>query len=615
MKAQASATQSTPAPAAPGLPMSGPLSGKGTIVSLHNPLSLAVSQEVIRALGSVSDQPLTLDVSRIYASLSAPPKAELGEIAIPCFQIAKELKLPPPAVAEKLATALKDSKVAAFTNMGPYLNAKLSTEMLVTHSIHEVLSGARFQGNFLTAPPTTMFEFSQPNTHKELHVGHMRNISLGGALAKTATYIGIPVITATFPGDVGTHVAKCLWYLKNRNQEQPPQTNKGQWLGSIYTRATLALEQEEKTEQGKANAEALSAILKQLENGSGEYFDLWKETREWSIALMNEAYSWLEVKFDRWYWESELDSPSVTAVKKLYDEGRLEKSDEALGVDLSEEKLGFCILLKSDGNGLYATKDLLLAQRKFKDYPIDKSVYLVDTRQTFHFQQIFAALKRIGFEHAADCYHLAYNYVCLPDGPMSSRKGNIVPLETLTTSMQDTIKEQYLSKVPDLSSDEKEEISRIISKGAIKFGMNRVDPNTQIVFELSEWLRLDGDSGPYVQYTGARIRSILRKFEAAQITAQPDFSQLTTQAERTLLNLINQTNDIAVRVVETLRTNLMCEYLLNVAGAFNTYYAQSKIIAPETPGLSAARVRLCEAVLKTLEQGLGCLGIKVPQRM
>jgi arginyl-tRNA synthetase len=595
--------------------MSGPLSGKGTMVVLHNPLSLAVSQEVMRALSTLSDQPLTLDVSRIYASLSTPPKAELGEIAVPCFQIAKELKLPPPLVAEKIAAALKDSHIAAFTNMGPYVNARLSTELLVKHSIHEILSGARFAGNFLVSPPTTMFEFSQPNTHKELHVGHMRNISLGGALAKTATYIGIPVITATFPGDVGTHVAKCLWYLKTRNKEPIPEKNRGQWLGSIYTRATLALEQEENTDQGKANSEALSAILKQLETGSGEYFNLWKETREWSIALMNEAYTWLDVKFDRWYWESELDSPSVTAVKKLYEQGKLEKSDDAIGVDLTEEKLGFCILLKSDGNGLYATKDLLLAQRKFQDYPIDKSVYLVDTRQTFHFQQIFAALKRVGFDHASDCYHLAYNYVRLPDGPMSSRKGNIVPLETLTASMQETIKEQYLSKVPDLSAEEKEEISRTISKGAIKFGMNRVDPNTSIIFELSEWLRLDGDSGPYVQYTGARIRSILRKFEAAQITANPDYSQLTTQAERNLLNLINQANDTAVRVVETLKTNMMCEYLLNVAGAFNTYYAQSKIIAPETPELSAARVRLCEAVLKTLEQGLGCLGIKVPERM
>ncbi len=585
------------------------------MVVLHNPLSLAVSQEVMRALPTLSDQPLTLDISRIYASLSTPPKPELGEIAVPCFQIAKELKLPPPAVAEKIAAALKDSRIATFTNMGPYVNARLSTELLVTHSIHEILSGTRFAGNFLVSPPTTMFEFSQPNTHKELHVGHMRNISLGGALAKTATYIGIPVITATFPGDVGTHVAKCLWYLKTRNQESPPEKNRGQWLGKIYTQATLALEQEENTDQGKANSEVLSAILKQLEVGSGEYYDLWKETREWSIALMNEAYTWLDVQFDRWYWESELDSPSVTAVKKLYEQGKLEKSDDAIGVDLTEEKLGFCILLKSDGNGLYATKDLLLAQRKFQDYPIDKSVYLVDTRQTFHFQQIFAALKRIGFDHATDCYHLAYNYVRLPDGPMSSRKGNIVPLETLTASMQETIKEQYLSKVPDLSAEEKEEISRIISKGAIKFGMNRVDPNTSIIFELSEWLRLDGDSGPYVQYTGARIRSILRKFEAAQIDAQPDYSQLTTQAERNLLNLINQANDIAVRVVETLKTNMMCEYLLNVAGAFNTYYAQSKIIAPETPELSAARVRLCEAVLKTLEQGLGCLGIKVPERM
>lgn len=595
--------------------MSGPLAGKNTRVTLHNPLSLAVAQEVLGALPTISSGATNLDLEKIYSSLSSPPKPELGEIAVPCFQIAKELKVAPPMVAEKLALALKDSPVAAFSQMGPYLNAKLSTDILVKHSLTNIVSGARFTGSLLTSPPTTMFEFSQPNTHKELHVGHMRNISLGAALSRTASYIGIPVVTATFPGDVGTHVAKCLWYLKTRNTEAVPETNRGQWLGKIYTRATLALEAEENSEQGKSNAEALSLILKQLESARGEYYDLWRETRGWSIALMKEAYEWLGVEFDTWYWESEVDSASVAAVKELYKQGKLEKSDEALGVDLTDEKLGFCILLKSDGNGLYATKDLLLAQRKFQDHPIDKSVYLVDMRQTFHFQQIFAALKRIGFEHAGDCYHLAYNYVRLPDGPMSSRKGNIVPLESLTSSMQETIKSQYLSKLSDITPTEIEEISRIIAKGAIKFGMNRVDPNTPIVFELNEWLRLDGDSGPYVQYTGARIRSVQRKFNALQIATPPDFSQLTSQQERTVLTLLNQFNDIAVRVVETLKTNLLCEYLLNVASAFNSYYGQTKILDPEAPATSAARVALCAAVLATLEKGLDCLGIAVPERM
>jgi arginyl-tRNA synthetase len=595
--------------------MSGPLAGKNTRVTLHNPLSLAVAQEVLGALPTISSGATNLDLEKIYSSLSSPPKPELGEIAVPCFQIAKELKVAPPMVAEKLALALKDSPVAAFSQMGPYLNAKLSTDILVKHSLTNIVSGARFTGSLLTSPPTTMFEFSQPNTHKELHVGHMRNISLGAALSRTASYIGIPVVTATFPGDVGTHVAKCLWYLKTRNTEAVPETNRGQWLGKIYTRATLALEAEENSAQGKSNAEALSLILKQLESARGEYYDLWRETRGWSIALMKEAYEWLGVEFDTWYWESEVDSASVAAVKELYKQGKLEKSDEALGVDLTDEKLGFCILLKSDGNGLYATKDLLLAQRKFQDHPIDKSVYLVDMRQTFHFQQIFAALKRIGFEHAGDCYHLAYNYVRLPDGPMSSRKGNIVPLESLTSSMQETIKSQYLSKLSDITPTEIEKISRIIAKGAIKFGMNRVDPNTPIVFELNEWLRLDGDSGPYVQYTGARIRSIQRKFNVLQIATPPDFSQLTSQQERTVLTLLNQFNDIAVRVVETLKTNLLCEYLLNVASAFNSYYGQTKILDPEAPATSAARVALCAAVLATLEKGLDCLGIAVPERM
>lgn len=596
--------------------MSGPLAGANSRVCLHNPLSLAVSREVLRVLPQIADKPLSIDLEKIYSSLSSPPKPDLGEIAVPCFQIAKELQVPPPVVAEKLAKALADSTCATFVNTGPYLNAKISVALLTENSIRAVLSGERFAGGLIANPARVMLEFSQPNTHKELHVGHMRNICLGDALSKTATYVGLPVVTSTFPGDVGTHVAKCLWYLKNRNTEPAPESERGEWLGKMYTQATLALESEEGTDQGAQNAKVLSEILRQLEAKSGEYYELWRETREWSIALMQEAYSWAEVSFDTWYWESDVDSPSVEAIKKLHAEGRLEVSEGAVGLDLSDVNLGFCLLLKSDGNGLYATKDFLLAQRKFADYPIDKSVYLVDTRQTYHFKQVFEALKRIGFAHATDCYHLPYNYVKLPDGAMSSRKGNIVPLARLTRSMQDTIKEQYLSKIShELTPDKVDEIARIIAQGAIKFGMNRMDPNTPIVFELAEWLRLDGDSGPYIQYTAARTNSVIRKFEQSGITAPADYALLNSAAERDILNAMNRLNDVAVKVAETLKTNLMCEYLIDLSARFNSYYAHAKIVDPSEPALSAARADLCRALVRVLERGLLCLGIRVPERM
>lgn len=599
-----------------GLPTSGPLASASSSIRLHNRLSLSVSQEVVRALLQITDKASSITTERIYASLSSPPKPELGEIAVPCFQIAKEVGEPPPVIAQKLAEELKASSVAKFTNTGPYLNAKVSQELLVESVLAEVLSGKKYSGRLIDSPPRIMIEFSQPNTHKELHVGHMRNICLGDALAKTLSYVGISVVTATFPGDVGTHVAKCLWYLKTRNKEAPPEHDQGEWLGKMYTQATLALEADENTDKAKENVEVLSDILRQLEAKQGEYYDLWTETREWSVGLMKEAYAWAEVAFDKWYWESEVDSPSVAMIKELYAAGRLEKSEDALGIDLSDVNLGFCLLLKSDGNGLYATKDFLLAQKKFEDFPIDKSLYLVDMRQTYHFKQVFEALKRLEFSHAADCYHLPYNYVKLPDGAMSSRKGNIVPLTQLTESMQETIKEQYLTKIEDsLPPNKIQEIARVVAQGAIKFGMNRMDPNTTIVFDLNEWLRLDGDSGPYVQYTAARINSVLRKFEQSGISAPADYSLLNLPTERDILNSINRFNDVAVKVVETLKTNLLCEYLIDLSARFNSFYAQAKIVDVESPALSAARVDLCRALVLTLERGLLCLGIRVPERM
>jgi arginyl-tRNA synthetase len=599
----------------PGLPMSGPLAGQDTSIRLHNSINLAVSEEIIRGLLAISDGNGRYDLERVYAFLGAPPKPEFGELALPCFQFGKDLKISPNLVAQKLSDALSSSGVGIFTAAGPYLNIKVDMSRLIEQSLNGTLSGQNFSQQLVLNPPKLMFEFSQPNTHKELHVGHMRNICLGDALTRTARYVGMPVITATFPGDVGTHVAKCLWYLKNRNTEAIPESEKGQWLGKIYTQATAALEAEANTELGEANSQALSEILRQIEAGQGEYFDLWKKTRQWSIDLMEQSYDWLNVKFDKWYWESELDSSSVESVKQLKEKGLLQDSNGAIGIDLSDANLGFCLLLKSDGNGLYATKDFLLAQRKFQEFDIDKSVYLVDMRQTHHFKQVFEALRRCGFEDAVDCFHLPYNYVTLPDGAMSSRKGNIVPLSKLIDRMQHTVKAQYLDKLEDLGAEPKEQVAKMIAHGAIKFGMNRVDPNTAIVFDMDAWLRLDGDSGPYVQYTGARIKSVIRKFEATLGDVKADCSLLNSPMERKLLATISKFNDITVKVVETLKTNLLCDYLIDLASTFNGYYAQTKVINTESKELSAARVDLCRAVLKTLERGLDCLGVNIPDRM
>jgi len=460
-----------------------------------------------------------------------------------------------------------------------------------------------------------MIEYSQPNTHKELHVGHMRNLCLGDSLIKLHKYCGFDIISSTFPGDVGSHVAKCLWYLKYHNTDPIPTENKGAWLGTLYTKGHLKLESEAGTPQEEISKKQMSEILTELENQQGVSYEMWKETREWSIELMKKVYSWANVEFDRWYWESEVDVPSVEYVTKNLNNGLFVKSEGAVGVDLSAFNLGFCMLLKSDGHGLYATKDVELARRKFEDFKIEKSVYIVDKRQAHHFAQVFKVLELMGFKNAKNCFHLEYDYVELPDGAMSSRKGNIVPIMDLIEQMHESVKQNYLHRyVGEWEQTEIENTADIISKGAIKYGMTKIDPNRKIVFDMKEWLKIDGDSGTYLQYTYARINSLTKKL-ADEVTAKHDWSTLNEEIEKNILVKLSEFNGQVVQACLEYKPNIMCNYLFELCKLYNNFYNALSIKKTEDETLKSSRLTLTKCVAITLHKGLELLGIPVPERM
>lgn len=559
-----------------------------------------------------------MNIEAIYQLLVLPPQKDMGHLAWGVFPLAKSLKLAPPIIAQQLAEVLKDRKGPLFSevqSVGPYVNFFFSGEVLTQKIILEILNPQESRQFLFDTPPRTMVEFSQPNTHKELHVGHMRNACLGDALVRLFRFAGFPVISTTFPGDVGTHVAKCLWYLKFHNQEPIPVSQRGEWLGKMYSQAHLLLETHVGTPEEAKNREALTTILKEIESKSGDYFELWKETRQWSIDLMNQVYQWCDIRFDHWYWESDVDSDSVQTIKKYYAEGRLVQSEGAIGMDLSEENLGFCVLLKTDGNGLYSTKDIELARRKFQDHHIEKSVYVVDMRQALHFKQVFATLKRLNFEQADQCFHLQYNFVELPDGAMSSRKGNIVPLTELIQQMENHVKVNYLNKyISEWTPEEINSTARIIAQGAIKYGMVRMDPNKKIVFNMAEWLQLDGESGPYIQYAYARCQSVLRKFQQ-DIRVDSLGKTLSHSSELLLMVLLGQLKSVVSQAVESYRPNVVCNYLYEVAKHFSHFYHECSIGHAESEAIKQDRLMLTQATALILKQGLGLIGIPVPEKM
>ena len=578
---------------------------------MKNPILTDFTQQIVRTVEKIWPD-VSIVPEEAAAHWGLPPRPEMGHYCLGCFFLAAKAKKSPVVIAKTLAEQWSANKnLISISSEGPYLNFTFASDYLGESVVRPILVGELSRNHSLSGSQKIMLEYSQPNTHKTLHVGHMRNLCLGNALSKILSYVGHEVVTATYPGDVGTHVAKCLRYLKKCVRPKDyPKENKGDWLGKIYTSAVSSYSE-------KDHAGEVTEILQQIRLQKGEYYDLWKETRQWSIDLMKKSYAWASVDFNHWFWESEVDAPSVAWAQKLYDKGILVKDQGALGMDLSDEKLGFCILIKKDGTGLYATKDLELARRKLEDFRVEQNIYLVDNRQSHHFRQVFAILKRLGFKNAEKCQHLEYEMVELPNGAMSSRLGNIIPISDLIEQMEEAIIRDYLDKYRKgenaWSPEEIQQTATIIANGAIKYGMVRIDNNRKIIFQMKEWLKLDGETGPYLQYTCTRIQSLKRKL--GRHKGSIDWSLLQQDSEVNLMVFLGEFCHATLRCARQLKAMPLCAYLYELSKLFNSFYAQCPIGKAETSELGQSRLALAEATGEVLQKGLELLGIDVPDRM
>ena len=582
-----------------------------------DPFTLQMARALARGLSQTYNvSPPLLDIALNFCT---PPRKEMAHLSFPCFFLSKKLKAKPQEIARLLAKACNTDPVFEQTLAeGPYLNLFFQSEFIVKHLLTPIK-----QGHFFSTPKKEMapflIEFSQPNTHKTLHVGHMRNLCFGHALSTLLKRRGFSVITCTYPGDVGTHVAKCLWYLKYHNKETPPRGKEGQWLGDMYTKAIKKLE----TVPDPQTKNQLSEILAQLTRQEGDFFAIWKKTRAWSTELMKALYGWTHTHFDHWFWESEVDLPSQKWIKELYKQGKLEKSEGAIGIHLGE-KLKFCLLLKADGNGLYATKDLYLARMRWEKFAFSQCIYIVDNRQEWYFLQIFETLKRLGYEElAGKSIHLKYNFVELKSGPMSSRKGNILPIMDLIKEMSNLVKTRHLEKyIPSWSKQKIEQTASQIAEGAIKFGMNEQDLNKKIVFDKEEWLKWDGKSGPYIQYAYARTQSLLAKHRAGDNKAAKsgENKELITvkdlcPEEWNLIMELGKASTVLEKSAWELKTSPLCHYIYDVSKSFAQFYQNCKVLEETDTTRKAFRLLLVESTGSVLKEVLFCLGIEAPNQM
>jgi arginyl-tRNA synthetase len=600
----------------------------------------ALAQEVAARLAPLlPEAELTgLDIDAIADLLAPPPKPELGEFAFPCFRLAKALRGAPPKIAAELAAKLdaeaRGPLIAEATAAGPYLNLKLHP-----HEAARILLSAWARGERPEYPHTDqqiMVEYSQPNTHKAFHVGHLRNVCLGDSIVQLLRATGNQVVAANYLGDVGTHVAKCLWGLEALTDEPPPSEGRGEWLGAIYARAAIQLEDWETAgKAGDADAAAkyaaararMSEILRGIETRHPVYYQEWLRTRQWSLDEFEQIYAWAGVHFDRVFYESEVDEAGLAIVDEFLAKGVFVESRGAIGIENPElPHMPFFMLRKSDGTGLYATKDLALARMKFEEFGIDRSIYVVDARQSDHFKQVFLTLKKMGFAQAERCEHVGYEMVELPDGAMSSRKGNVISFRALREQLAEALDKKFFAALrSEWPTEEIETAIHQVSLGAIKYGMLARDNNQKIVFDMDKWTDVQGgDGGPTLQMVCARTSSVLRKAEERGMTLDAALLQgevatapgtLVEPAERMLLQALIGLPGAVAHAAAALRPTGVCGQLYVIAKAYNRFQQECDVIHQTDRGVIQARLLLVAATREALRWGLSLLGIPAPARM
>lgn len=553
--------------------------------------------------------------------IEKPPESSLGDYAFPCFRFAKVFRKKPQAIADELKIKLlllnnlwvHDCKV-----VGAFLNIFISQEIFAKELVPKILSQEYFKSlkHDLDRNKTkTMVEYSQPNTHKEFHVGHGRNVCLGDSICRIYDYCGFKLIRVNYIGDEGTHVAKALWQIK-QSQKRLQGQNPVEFYGQCYVEASRKLREASHTEK-QQNESDISKILSHLESKKGEDYVLWQKTRQECLDEFSRIYKWLDVHFDTIFYESDVSEESQAIVEEYIQKDLFKESQNAYGIDMEDVDLGFFMARKSDGTTPYVTKDLALARRKFEDFNIDRSIYVVGSEQQFHFKQLFEALKRMGFEQASQCFHLSYAHVVRPEGKMSSRSGNTFTFKQLITIMENEINKKLKRYEAEWSKEEIEQTAHKLSLGAIKYGMLSSDPNREIVFDAELWTSFEGNTGPYLMYSYARTSSILRK-SGIEITKDFDVSLLSclkSQIEYDLLRIMYDFNDAVRQAVEQHKPSIIAHHLYYLCKCFNRFYVNLAVLNAEDENLKLARLSLLKCFSLVLKEGLFLLGITPPERM
>ena len=576
------------------------------------------------------------DVPAKDVQLQKTKKEFEGHLTLVVFPFLRMSRKGPEQTAQEIGEYLTahEPAVAAYNVIKGFLNLTVAPAAWI-----ELLDDIHAQEQYgLTAAtpesPLVMIEYSSPNTNKPLHLGHVRNNLLGNALANIIAANGNRVVKTNIVNDRGIHICKSmLAWLKYGNGETPESSGKkgDHLIGDYYVAFDKHYKAEvnELMEKGmtKEEAEAASPLMKEAremlvkwEAGDPEVRALWKKMNDWVYAGFDETYRMMGVSFDKIYYESETYLEGKKKVLEGLDKGLFyRKEDGSVWADLTNEGLDHKLLLRSDGTSVYMTQDIGTAEQRFTDYPIDKMIYVVGNEQNYHFQVLSILLDRLGFEWGKSLVHFSYGMVELPEGKMKSREGTVVDADDLMAEMIATARETSgeLGKLDGLTPEEAEDIARIVGLGALKYFILKVDARKNMTFNPKESIDFNGNTGPFIQYTYARIRSVLRKAAEAGITLParlPEGISLSTKEEG-LVQMLADFAGIVRQAGTDYSPSVIANYCYDLVKEYNQFYHDFSILREENEAVRLFRLVLSAEVAKIVKLGMGLLGIEVPERM
>lgn len=580
--------------------------------------------------------------------LQVPPKPEMGDLAFPLFAYAKAFCKAPNVIAQELSARVNaldgdfgankpDGEAFA---LGPYMNVRVNMDSVVSQMYGKIKSsGASYGHSNLLEDRKVMIEFSCPNTNKPLHLGHVRNDCIGQSMSQILKACGANVMKVNLINNRGVHICKSmLAYQKFGNGETPQSSGiKGDHLVGNYYVRFAQWEAQELKKDTKANmakgmseedAKALAkkengpdmeaqAMLRKWEQGDPQVMELWKLMNGWTLAGVAQTYERTGISFDKYYYESDTYKLGKDKVLEGLERGIFQKADDgSIYIDNSDIGLDRKILLRRDGTSIYITQDIGTAINRHEDWPFDSLIYVVASEQNYHFKVLFHVLDKLGYAWAKDLHHLSYGMVFLPEGKMKSREGTVVDADDLIQSLTDMAKEQILEKGREEDLDDVDDTAHKIALGALNYYILQFNPSKDFVFNPKESLSFNGNTGPYLQYMGARISSMLRKYDETayrDVTFNP--AVLSLEDEREMLKMLASFPEVVGKACTQYDPSIVCAFLYDLSKKFSHWYHDNQILKADTPELVKARVSLCEMVLQVMKNAFDLVGIPFLEKM